>query len=67
MIDKDGVSKLVVDGHEIGAHTHTHFTISKLSLNDLVLEDKTNFDYLQIMILVLLQSSWNEKICKKTN
>ena len=46
MIDKDGVSKLVADGHEIGAHTHTHFTISKLSLNDLVLEDKTNFDYL---------------------
>ena len=46
LIDKDGVSKLVANGHEIGAHTHTHFTISKLSLNDLVLEDKTNFDYL---------------------
>ena len=42
LISKSGIKELVKDNHEIGAHTHTHYTLSNLSFDEFVVEDSKN-------------------------
>ncbi len=42
LISKSGIKELVNDNHEIGAHTHTHYTLSNLSFDEFVIEDSKN-------------------------
>ncbi len=46
LINLSDIEKIYNKGHEIGAHTHSHYTISRLSLKDLISEDTKNFDIL---------------------
>lgn len=46
LISKDGINKLVSNNHEIGAHTHSHFKLSNLTLDSLEKEIETNLKYL---------------------
>ncbi len=46
LINLSDIKKIYSKGHEIGAHTHSHYTISRLSLEELIKEDIKNFDIL---------------------
>ena len=47
LISETGIKKLVKDNHEIGAHTHTHYTLSNLSFDEFVVEDSKNRNRLE--------------------
>ena len=47
LISETGKKKLVKDNHEIGAHTHTHYTLSNLSFDEFVVEDSKNRNRLE--------------------
>lgn len=47
LISESGIKKLVKDNHEIGAHTHTHYTLSNLSFDEFVVEDSKNRNRLE--------------------
>ena len=47
LINQGGIESLVKNGHEIGAHTHSHFTSSKLTTKEFIIEDETNRLYLE--------------------
>lgn len=38
--------EIVSSGHEIGSHTHSHFTLSKLSYEEFIKEDIKNYNFL---------------------
>ncbi|MDB3866617.1 polysaccharide deacetylase family protein [Acidimicrobiia bacterium] len=46
LISKKEVIKLISHGHEIGAHTHTHKTLSKIDLPQLIEEIEANLEIL---------------------
>ena len=47
LISESGIKELVKDNHEIGAHTHTHYTLSNLSFDQFVVEDSKNRSQLE--------------------
>ena len=47
LINKNELSEIYNNGHEIGAHTHTHKTLSKLNLIELTEEIESNLSILQ--------------------
>ena len=47
LISVEGIIKLAYDNHEIGAHTHSHFTLSSLSFEDFQKEDQENRKHLE--------------------
>ena len=47
LISSEGIEELVSCGHEIGAHTHSHFTLSNISYDKFIEEDRLNKEYLQ--------------------
>ena len=46
LISKEDINKIVSNNHEIGAHTHSHFKLSNLTLDFLEKEIETNLKYL---------------------
>ena len=46
IIKKEEVQELINSDHEIGSHTHSHKTLSKISLDDLKTEIETNLQIL---------------------
>lgn len=46
LIDNTSIQILSKNGHEIGAHTHTHRTLRSLSKKDLIYEIEENLKYL---------------------
>ena len=46
LINKKEINEIISHGHEIGSHTHTHRTLSKLDLLQLIEEIDTNLEIL---------------------
>jgi len=46
LIKENEVQKLIIQNHEIGAHTHSHKTLSKITLNNLKSEIEQNLSIL---------------------
>ena len=46
LINKKEINEIISHGHEIGSHTHTHRTLSKLDLPQLIEEIDTNLEIL---------------------